>query len=177
MLLHPADDVLWRMTPSGQGLPHGQRRRYAARRRPSNCARYTPRDIRPGRCAGMRPSWAPCSAATPCSRAAPARQAGRTPTSPPSSSRSRAGSASCPATPSSTPGHGDSTTIGDEIVHYDEWVARGPLVAFREGACLTVDTPGIRPQARTSAPGERARNRACDPRVWPQTRTLAERAG
>ena len=22
-------------------------------------------------------------------------------------------------------GHGDSTTIGDEIVHYDEWVARG----------------------------------------------------
>ena len=22
-------------------------------------------------------------------------------------------------------GHGDSTTIGDEVVHYDEWVARG----------------------------------------------------
>jgi glyoxylase-like metal-dependent hydrolase (beta-lactamase superfamily II) len=22
-------------------------------------------------------------------------------------------------------GHGDSTTIGDEIVHYEEWVARG----------------------------------------------------
>jgi hypothetical protein len=22
-------------------------------------------------------------------------------------------------------GHGDSTVIGDEIVHYDEWVARG----------------------------------------------------
>ncbi|MEX3649290.1 MBL fold metallo-hydrolase, partial [Mycolicibacterium porcinum] len=22
-------------------------------------------------------------------------------------------------------GHGDTTTIGDEIVHYDEWVARG----------------------------------------------------
>jgi glyoxylase-like metal-dependent hydrolase (beta-lactamase superfamily II) len=22
-------------------------------------------------------------------------------------------------------GHGDSTTVGDEIVHYDEWVARG----------------------------------------------------
>jgi glyoxylase-like metal-dependent hydrolase (beta-lactamase superfamily II) len=22
-------------------------------------------------------------------------------------------------------GHGDTTSIGDEIVHYDEWVARG----------------------------------------------------
>jgi hypothetical protein len=22
-------------------------------------------------------------------------------------------------------GHGDSTTVGDEIVHYEEWVARG----------------------------------------------------
>ena len=22
-------------------------------------------------------------------------------------------------------GHGDSTTVGDEIVHYDEWVSRG----------------------------------------------------
>ena len=22
-------------------------------------------------------------------------------------------------------GHGDTTTIGDEIVHYDEWVAKG----------------------------------------------------
>ncbi|MEX3647092.1 MBL fold metallo-hydrolase, partial [Mycolicibacterium porcinum] len=22
-------------------------------------------------------------------------------------------------------GHGDTTTIDDEIVHYDEWVARG----------------------------------------------------
>jgi hypothetical protein len=22
-------------------------------------------------------------------------------------------------------GHGDTTTIGDETVHYDEWVARG----------------------------------------------------
>jgi glyoxylase-like metal-dependent hydrolase (beta-lactamase superfamily II) len=22
-------------------------------------------------------------------------------------------------------GHGDTTTIGDELVHYDEWVARG----------------------------------------------------
>ena len=22
-------------------------------------------------------------------------------------------------------GHGDTTNIGDEIVHYDEWVARG----------------------------------------------------
>ncbi len=22
-------------------------------------------------------------------------------------------------------GHGDSTTVGDEIVHYDDWVARG----------------------------------------------------
>ena len=31
----------------------------------------------------------------------------------------------CPATPSCTPGHGDSTTVGDEIVHYEEWVARG----------------------------------------------------
>jgi glyoxylase-like metal-dependent hydrolase (beta-lactamase superfamily II) len=22
-------------------------------------------------------------------------------------------------------GHGDTTTVGDEIVHYDDWVARG----------------------------------------------------
>jgi hypothetical protein len=22
-------------------------------------------------------------------------------------------------------GHGDTTTVGDEIIHYDEWVAHG----------------------------------------------------
>ncbi|COX33386.1 metallo-beta-lactamase [Mycobacterium tuberculosis] len=48
----------------------------------------------------MRQSWvpeqAPCSAETRCSLA------GRV-----------------------QPAHGDSTTIGDEIVHYEEWVARG----------------------------------------------------
>ena len=37
----------------------------------------------------------------------------------------RAGSAPLPGETIVYTGHGDTTTIGDEIVHYDEWVARG----------------------------------------------------
>ena len=33
----------------------------------------------------------------------------------------------CPATPRSAPGHGDSTTIGAEAPHLEEWIANGEL--------------------------------------------------
>ena len=38
-------------------------------------------------------------------------------------------------------GHGDSTTIGDEIIHYDEWVIRGHALP----------TPPCRPTGRRSS--------------------------
>ena len=78
----------------------------------------------PGSAAVTRRTWVRCSAATPCSVAVPERPDGRTPTSRPSWRRSR-NPGPLPADTVVYTGHGDSTTIGDEIVHYDEWVARG----------------------------------------------------
>src|SRR6476659_4563840 len=101
VLLHPADDVLWRMTHPDKDfrtVNDGDTLRVAGH----ELRAITPPDTPPGRCAGMPPNWAPCSPATPCSRAARVPPAGPTPTSPPSSNPSRTGSASYPPTPSST---------------------------------------------------------------------------
>ena len=90
-----------------------------------SCGRCTPRATPPDRCAGTRPTSAWCSAATPCSPAAPAPPGARTPTSRRSWSRSRERLGKLPGETVVHTGHGDSTTIGDELVHYEEWVARG----------------------------------------------------
>ena len=130
VLLHPADDVLWRMTHPDEDfrtVEDGLVLTSAG----SNCARCTPLATRRVRSAGTPPTSVRCSAATPCSAAAPARRAGPTPTSPPSWSRSPDGSASCPATTVVYTGHGDTTTVGDEIVHYDDWVATRQLSSSR----------------------------------------------
>ena len=73
----------------------------------------------------MPPNWARCSAATPCSRAGPGAT-GRSYSDFPTILESISGRlGKLPGDTVVYTGHGDSTTIGDEIVHYDEWVARG----------------------------------------------------
>ena len=52
--------------------------------------------------------------------------------------RSRTSSASCPPTPSSTPATATPPRIGDELVHYDEWVARAARHGPRRGKCSEI---------------------------------------
>ena len=125
VLLHPADDVLWRMThPDKDFRAVGDERDVA----PSPEPRFAPctrRATRPGRSAGTHPNSERCSAATPCSRADRVRP-GRSYSDFPTILESIAGRlGKLPGETVVYTGHGDSTTIGDEIVHYDEWVARG----------------------------------------------------
>ena len=125
VLLHPADDVLWRMTHPDKDFRCVRRRRDAAASAASNCAHCTPRATPRDRCAGTRPTWAPSSAATPCSQGGPGAT-GRSYSDFPTileSISERLGT--LPGETVVYTGHGDTTTIGDEIVHYDEWVARG----------------------------------------------------
>lgn len=105
ILMHPADDMLWRMThpdsdfrtvDDDQKIKVGGIELHAI---------HTP-DTPPVRCAGMPRTWARCSPATPCSRAGRVPPGGRSRTSPPSSIPSRRGWASYPPTPSSTPDTG-----------------------------------------------------------------------
>ena len=151
VLLHPADDMLWRMTHPDKNF------RAVSDDEPLSVAGlelhalHTPGHS-PGRCAGTPRTWARCSAATPCSPAGPAPPDGHSPTSRPSCNPSQAGSAPCPATPSSTPATATPPHIGDEIVHYDEWVARRPLAAVEHPALFGLEfllrqRPGI-PQCR-----------------------------
>ena len=73
-------------------------------------------------------------------------------------------------------GHGDSTTIGDEIVHYDEWVARGtaselPLRRRTTSGRVTVQT------ARCGW-GDPSRRTSCqDPALLGLELLLGQRAG
>ena len=69
VLLHPADDMLWRMTHPDETFASIDDGR--AQGRHSNCARCTPRGTRPARSAGMPPNSARSSAATPCSHGGP----------------------------------------------------------------------------------------------------------
>ena len=79
----------------------------------------------PGRCAGTPRSWARCSAETPCSPVDRART-GRSFSDFPTILQSISGRlGALPADTVVYTGHGDTTHIGDEIVHYDEWAARG----------------------------------------------------
>ena len=102
VLLHPADDVLWRMTHPDKDfrtVGDGDTLRVAGH---ELRAMHTPGHS-PGSVCWHAPELGAVFSGDTLFRAAPARRAGRTPISPPSWSRSRAGSASCPATPSSTP--------------------------------------------------------------------------
>ena len=125
VLLHPADDVLWRMTHPDKDFRAVDDGETLQRRRHRTARACTPRATRRARCAGTPPSWARCSPATPCSRAGPGAT-GRSYSDFPTileSISDRLGT--LPGDTVVYTGHGDTTTIGDEIVHYDEWVARG----------------------------------------------------
>ena len=100
VLLHPGDDVLWRMTHPDKDfrtVSDGDTLSVAG----TESARCTPPATPPGRSAGTRPTWARCSAETPYFPVDPVPPGARSRTSP--RSCSRAASANFPATPSSTP--------------------------------------------------------------------------
>lgn len=102
VLLHPGDDVLWRMTHPDKDfrtIADGGTIDVAGT---ELLALHTPGHS-PARCAGTRRNSAWCSAATRCSPAVPARRDAPIRTSRPSCSRSPADSARCPAKPSCTP--------------------------------------------------------------------------
>ena len=126
ILLHPDDRPLWDQV-HGDREPDGDladgarplRRRLpppgAAHPRAHARWRVPARSVEPGS----------SSAPTPCSRVGPGRRAGASATSR-RSSRASAPSSSCSLRrPVVHTGHGDSTTIGAEAPHLDEWIARG----------------------------------------------------
>ncbi len=128
VLMHPGAVLARRMSSPGQKL--SRRFRLMMRCRgwhgTRSCVRCTPRAL-PGSVCWYAPraEQAPCSAETRCSLAGRVQPAADIPTSPRSCGRYPDGSAHYRATPSCTRRHGDSATIGDEIIHYEEWVARG----------------------------------------------------
>ena len=113
-----------RRVPGRRARQRARRRRRAARSRARGCACCTRPGTAPAACACCRRT-ATCSAATRCSRAARARPAARTPTSATIIASIRDRLLTLPAETVVHTGHGDSTTIGDEAPHLDEWLARG----------------------------------------------------
>ena len=109
---------------SGQGLPHRQRRRHT-----TCCRPRTAGDPTPGHSPGSGPWHAPELGAVfsgdtlfEGGPGATGRSYSDFPTILESISNRLA---TLPADTVVYTGHGDSTTIGDEIIHYDEWVIRG----------------------------------------------------
>ena len=124
VLLHPADRMLWDVVYPDRARPGpGRRRGPGGRGRPRGCTRRS-------LAGGLLPS--PAGSATAghvvLRRHAVLRRAGRDRPQPldfaRSSSRSGAPARAPPETIVHT-GHGESTTIGDEAPHLDEWLARG----------------------------------------------------
>lgn len=120
--MHPGDAVLWRMThpdKSFRAVSDGD----AVRVGGTGCVRCTPGAL-PGSVCWYAPELGPGTgtvfSGTRCSLAGRVQPAARIPTShDPAVDIGRLG-----ALPGDTvvhTGHGDSTTIGDEIVHYEEW--------------------------------------------------------
>ena len=177
VLLHPADDVLWRMTHPDKdfrAVSDGETLRVAGT---ELRALHTP---------GHSPGSV-CWHAPELQRGVQRRHAvrgragrdghGRTPTSRPSWSRSRAGSASCPATPSSTPATATpppsatrscTTTNGSPAA--TNLRSQAGVPPPRERPCLSGDTPQNYVQKRSLAAVTRSRGcGASRPRTPPRS--------
>ncbi len=124
VLLHPADEVLWRMThpdKSFRGVEDGDTLTVAGTRLR---AVHTPGHS-PGSVCWHAPELGVVFSGDTLFAGGPGAT-GRSYSDFPTILRSI--SERLGTLPSETvvhTGHGDSTTIGDEIVHYEEWVARG----------------------------------------------------
>lgn len=124
VLMHPADDVLWRMThPDSdfRAVADGDRLQIAGT---ELVALHTPGHS-PGSVCWHAPELNAVFSGDTLFQGGPGAT-GRSFSDFPTileSISSRLGS--LPAETVVYTGHGDSTTVGDEIVHYDEWVARG----------------------------------------------------
>jgi len=124
VLLHPADDVLWRMTHPDKGfraVSDGDTLRVAGT---ELRALHTPGHS-PGSVCWYAPELGAVFSGDTLFRGGPGAT-GRSFSDFPTileSISSRLGS--LPGDTTVYTGHGDTTTVGGEIVHYDEWVARG----------------------------------------------------
>ena len=124
VLLHPADDMLWRMTHPDKDFRTVADDETLQRRR-----HRTARAAHPGHSPGSVCWYAPelgavFSGDTLFSGGPGAT--GRSFSDFPTILQSISGRlGKLPGDTVVYTGHGDTTTIGDEIVHYDEWVARG----------------------------------------------------
>lgn len=124
VLLHPADDVLWQMTHPGRSfrtVDDGATLRAGGI---ELRALHTPGHS-PGSVCWYAPDLAAVFSGDTLFQGGPGAT-GRSYSDFPTildSIKDRLGA--LPADTTVYTGHGDTTTIGDEIVHYDDWVARG----------------------------------------------------
>jgi glyoxylase-like metal-dependent hydrolase (beta-lactamase superfamily II) len=124
VLLHPADDVLWRMTHPDKdfrSVNDGETLRVAGT---ELRALHTPGHS-PGSVCWHAPELGAVFSGDTLFQGGPGAT-GRSYSDFPTILESISGRlGKLPGDTVVYTGHGDSTTVGDEIVHYDEWVARG----------------------------------------------------
>jgi len=124
VLMHPADDMLWRMThpdSAFRSVADGDRLHVAGT---ELLALHTPGHS-PGSVCWHAPELNAVFSGDTLFQGGPGAT-GRSFSDFPTILESISGRlAKLPVETIVHTGHGDSTTVGDEIVHYDEWVARG----------------------------------------------------
>ena len=166
VLLHPADDVLWRMThPDKDFRAVGESETISVAGTELR-ALHTPGHS-PGSVCWYAPELGAVFSGDTLFEGGPGAT-GRSYSDFPTILESIAGRlGKLPGETVVYTGHGDSTTIGDEIVHYDEWVARGT------DETLHHQRPG---EVATSA-GATRRSAVQDPALLGLELLLGQRAG
>jgi glyoxylase-like metal-dependent hydrolase (beta-lactamase superfamily II) len=124
VLLHPADDMLWRMTHPDQGFRTVSDDEVLSVAGLDLHALHTPGHS-PGSVCWYAPELGAVFSGDTLFSGGPGAT-GRSFSDFPTILQSISGRlGSLPGDTVVYTGHGDTTRIGDEIVHYDEWVARG----------------------------------------------------
>ena len=124
VLLHPADDMLWRMTHPDQGFRTVSDDEVLSVAGLDLHALHTPGHS-PGSVCWYAPELGAVFSGDTLFSGGPGAT-GRSFSDFPTILQSISGRlGSLPGDTVVYTGHGDTTSIGDEIVHYDEWVARG----------------------------------------------------
>jgi glyoxylase-like metal-dependent hydrolase (beta-lactamase superfamily II) len=124
VLLHPADDVLWQMTHPGKSFRTVSDDEVLSAAGFELHALHTPGHS-PGSVCWYAPELGAVFSGDTLFSGGPGAT-GRSFSDFPTILQSISGRlGSLPADTVVYTGHGDTTSIGDEIVHYDEWVARG----------------------------------------------------
>ncbi len=124
VLLHPADDVLWQMTHPGRAFGAVDDGAELVAGAITLRALHTPGHS-PGSVCWYAPDLNAVFSGDTLFQGGPGAT-GRSFSDFPTILGSIKGRlATLPADTTVYTGHGDTTTVGDEVVHYDEWVARG----------------------------------------------------